>query len=227
MVRLVKGNDTKLVTDLVTTFFNYQKHHTHVVPVNFPDVEPCLYAMWHCQQCAVSGLPNKTNTNVHVSKSNDGQVVGDAIERAFGFKTIRGSHAHDGAVGATMQMLEALKRGENIAVMVDGPRGPIHVVKKGIIKVAKMSGRPIVPLVWYSPNFNLVRLKSWDRLQMPVCCVNLINLYGEPMYVPADGDNESDERCRLALQNKLLELDEQAPVEYEKVYWHGLWRRRK
>ena len=52
-------------------------------------------------------------------------------------------------------------------------------------------------------------------------------MYGEPIYVPADGDDESDEKIRLELQSKLMELLEKAPEEYEKVYWHGLWKRRK
>ena len=226
MVRLASYN-VKQITNVVTAFFSFQKYFTHIIPVNFPNVEPCIYAMWHNNQCAVYGLPNKATTNVHVSRSNDGQIVGDAIERAFGFKTIRGSHARNGAADATRKMIEALKDGENVAIMVDGPKGPVHIVKDGIIKIAKHSGRPIVPLVWYSPNFNLIKFNSWDKLQMPVLDVRLINLYGEPMYIPEDSDSESDEKYRLKLQNKLLELLEQAPEEYEKVYWHGLWRKRR
>jgi len=61
---------------------------------------------------------------------------------------------------------------------------------------------------------------------MPVLDVRLINLYGEPIYVPADGDDDSDEKIRLQLQEALLELQSRAPEEYKKVYWHGLWRRK-
>ena len=61
---------------------------------------------------------------------------------------------------------------------------------------------------------------------MPVLDVRLINLYGEPIYVPEDGDKESDEQCRLRLEESLLTLLENAPAEYDKVYWHGLWKKR-
>ena len=226
MVRLVQKNDVGKLADLVTGFFSFQKHFTHIVPVNHPDVGPCLYAMWHNHQCCVYGLPDKTHTNVMVSRSKDGDVIASAIERAFGFKTVRGSKGRSGSIEATKQMIEALKAGEYGAIMVDGPRGPLHVVKDGAIKIAKLAGVPIIPLVWYSPNFNLLELPSWDKLQMPVFDVRLINLYGEPIYVPADGDDEADEKIRLHLQEKLLELLEKAPEEYDKVYWHGLWRRR-
>ena len=226
MVRVVDKNDVKKLADIVTAFFSFQQHFTHIVPVNFPNVEPCLYAMWHNNQCCVYGLPNKSITSVMVSRSKDGEVVASAIERAFGFKTVRGSKGKSGAIEATKQMIENLKKGENGAIMVDGPKGPLYVVKDGAIKIAKLAGVPIVPLVWYSSNFNLVKFNSWDRLQVPFLDVRLINLYGEPIYVPADGDEASDEEYRLKLEKSLLELRDRAPEEYKKVYWHGLWKRR-
>ena len=227
MVRLVDKNNYSRLADVVTAFFRFQQHFTHIVPVNFPDVGPCLYAMWHNHQCCVYGLPNKSKTNVMVSRSKDGEIVASAIERAFGFKTVRGSKSRKGSVEATKLLIENLKNGEYGAIMVDGPRGPVHVVKDGAIKIAKLSGVPIVPVVWYSSNFNLVKFKSWDRLQVPLLDVRLINLYGEPIYVPSDGDDESDEKYRKLLEDRLLDLVKKAPEEYNKVYWHGLWKRKR
>lgn len=227
MVRLVATDNLNLLTNTVTGFFCFQQHFTHIVPVNFPNIGPCIYAMWHNHQCCVYGLPNKAKTNVLVSRSKDGDVVAHAIEHAFGFKTIRGSKGKKGAVEATMQMIEALKNGENGAIMVDGPRGPKHKVKNGVIKIAKLANVPIIPVIWYSSNFNLFKLPSWDKLEMPILDVRLINLYGAPIYVPAEGDDESDERCRIELQESLNKLMIMAPEEYEKVYWHGLWRKKQ
>ena len=227
MVRLVGYDNVKLLTNIVTGFFSFQKYFTHIEPVNFPNAEPCLYAMWHNNQCCVYGLPNKSTTSVMVSHSQDGEIVAASIERAFGFKTIRASKARRGSVGGTMQMIEALKNGENGAIMVDGPKGPVYKAKDGAIKIAKLAGVPIVPMVWYSNNFNLVKFKSWGKLQVPFLDVRLINLYGEPIYVPADGDDASDEEYRLKLEKSLLELRDRAPEEYKKVYWHGLWKKRR
>lgn len=227
MVRVVDRENRNRLADIVTAFFKFQQHFTHIEPVNFPNAEPCLYAMWHNNQCCVYGLPNKSTTNVLVSRSHDGEVVAHAIERAFGFKTVRGSKARTGAVEATMQMIDALKNGESGAIMVDGPKGPVYVAKDGAVKIAKLAGVPIVPVVWYSDNFNLLKFKSWDKLQVPFLDVRLINLYGEPIYVPKDGDEQSDEEYRLKLEKSLLELRDRAPEEYRKVYWHGLWKRRR
>lgn len=222
---LFKENRDKLST-LVKAFFSYQRHHTHIIEVKNPNVEPCLYAMWHGNQCAVFGLPNKGITNVLISRSKDGDAVASGVEM-LGFKVVRGSKGKKGAVEASLQMIEALKAGENCAMMVDGPKGPVKVVKDGAIKIAKLAKVPIVPVCWYSTNFNWIRFSSWDRFSLPIGDVNLINLYGEPIYVDPDGDNASDEAARLKLQKSLEDLDERIPEEYKKVYWHGLWRRKQ
>ena len=228
MVRLFGRDKTNAgsLANAVAAFFSFQQHFTHIEPVNFPNVEPCLYAMWHNNQCCVYGLPNKKMTNVMISRSRDGEIIANAIEKVFGFKTVRGSKAREGAVEATKQMIENLKNGENGAIMVDGPKGPVYQAKNGAVKIAKLAGVPIVPVVWYSSNFNLIKFKSWDKLQVPVFDVRLINLYGDPIYVPADGDDASDEEYRLKLEKSLLDLKDRAPEEYKKVYWHGLWKKR-
>ena len=225
MVRLLKNNNVKFLSRALTLFFEFQQHFTHIKSVNFPNIEPCLYAMWHRHQCCIYGLSNKDSCNVLISRSNDGEVIANAIKDVFGFKIIRGSKGKKGSVEATMQMISALKNGECGAIMVDGPSGPSGVVKDGVIKIAKLSGVPIVPVVWYSDNFNFCKLPSWDKLEVPIFDVRLINLYGKPIYVPADGDDNSDERARIQLQESLNDLVKRSPEEYQKVYWHGLWKK--
>ena len=220
-----KQNRNKLAS-LVRAFFSYQRHHTYIVEVKNPNVEPCLYAMWHGNQCAIFGLPNKGITNVLISRSKDGDAVASGVEM-LGFKVVRGSKGKKGAVEASLHMIETLKSGENCAMMVDGPKGPANVVKDGAIKIAKLAGVPIVPVCWYSTNFNWIRFSSWDRFSLPIGDVNLINLYGDPIYVDPNGDSTSDEEARQKLQVALEELDKRIPEEYEKVYWHGLWRRKQ
>lgn len=226
MVRLLNRDNVNILANVVRGLFWVQEKFTHVVEVNHPDVGPCMYAMWHANQCAIYGLHDKESVNVLISNSKDGQIVAHGISR-MGFKIVRGSKGRRGAVAATKQMIEALKNGERCAMMVDGPRGPAKIAKDGVVKIAKLAGVPIVPMAWYSTNFNWVKLPSWDGLRMPILDVRLINLYGEPIYVPADGDEASDEEARLKLQKSLEELEQRIPDEYEKVYWFGLWRKRR
>ena len=226
MVRLLNKDSTKYLAIVVRAFFKIQEYFTHIIEVNHPELDSCLYAMWHGNQCAIYGFKDKPTVSVLVSQSKDGDVVARGIQ-PMGFKLVRGSKGRTGAIEASMQMIEALKKGERCAMMVDGPRGPAKIVKDGAIKIAKLSGKPIVPVCWYSTNFNWVKLPSWDGLRMPILDVRLINLYGEPIYVPEDADAEALEEARLKLQKSLEDLDNKIHDEYEKVYWHGLWRRKQ
>lgn len=223
MVRLLNEKNVGKFSDAVYSLFKIQEFFTHIVEVNHPGKEPCLYAMWHAHQCCIHGLQNRAKTNVLISRSKDGEVIARVVGK-WGFKLIRGSKGKRGAVEATMNMVSALKGGENCAMMVDGPRGPAKVVKDGVVKIARMAGVPIVPIYWYSNNFNWFRLPSWDGLRMPILDVRLINLYGEPIYITPD---ISDEEGVKKLQESLEDLERRAPEEYKKVYRFGLWRRKK
>ena len=68
----------------------------------------------------------------------------------MGFKTVRGSQnkwwKDKGGKEATFELISRLNNGENIAVTVDGPSGPLHQVKNGVIKIAKLTGAPIIPV---------------------------------------------------------------------------------
>ena len=223
MVRLLKGKSINKVSHLVFRVLKIQELFTMIIEVNNPDKMPCIYAMWHAHQFCIHGINNREKLHVLVSRSRDGEIIADVVER-WGFKTVRGSKGKKGAVEATMQMISILKSGENCAMMVDGPKGPAKVVKDGVIKIAKMAGVPIVPVYWYSKNFTFAKFPSWDEMRCPILGTNLINLYGEPVYVPQDGD---EEEARLKLQQSLEELEKKAPEAFDEVYKFGVWKRQK
>ena len=223
MVKLVNLENVEFLKKLVYSIFHAQEKYTHIVEVNHPNVKPCLYALWHCNQLSVYGIQNKSELNILVSRSKDGEIVAYSAEQ-MGFKAIRGSKGKQGAVEASMNIISALNAGENCAMMVDGPKGPPKKVKDGIIKLAKMAGAPIVPMMWYSINPTFVSFPSWDKLRMPIYHTNIINLYGEPIYVKEEDDIEE---ARKLLQEKLEELDIKAAEAYKEVYLWGMWKRRR
>ena len=115
MVRLLNKDTTKGLAILVRGLFKIQESFTHIIEVNHPNARPCIYAMWHCNQCAIYGLQDKPNVNVLISRSRDGDVVTHGI-KPMGFKVVRGSKGRQGAVEATLQMIEALKNGELVNI---------------------------------------------------------------------------------------------------------------
>lgn len=223
MVRILDGKNTKLFANIVYKVLKFQEIFTRIIEVDNPGVMPCIYVMWHAHQFCIHGLPNRSNTNVLISRSRDGEVIADVVEK-WGFKTIRGSKGKKGAVEASMQMISALKKGENCAMMVDGPKGPARIAKDGAIKIAKMAGVPVVPVYWYSKNFNWAKFPSWDEMRCPILATNLINVYGKPIYIQEDRDEEG---ARIELQKSLEDLEARAPEAFDEVYKFGIWRRRK
>lgn len=223
MVRLFGDTKALKIVDLLYPFFHMQEFFTHIVEVNSPGISPCIYALWHCHQTAVYGHPDISKLNVLVSRSKDGEVIANIIEK-MGFKTIRGSKGKKGAVEASLQMISALKNGEDCAMMVDGPKGPPKVVKDGVIKLAKMAGVPVVPLYAYSNNISWVTFPSWDKMKMPVFDTRLINLYGDPIYVTDDCDEKEKTK---ELQESLERLELLAPKAYNEVYQWGMWKKRR
>ncbi len=213
-----------LLTGLVNFVFSIQRHLTFIKEVNNPELKPCIYALWHGHQCCVFGVEDKSHLNVLISRSIDGEIIARAVER-LGFKTVRGSKGKKGSVEATMQLLDRLKNSECIAMTVDGPSGPAFKVKEGVIKIAKMSGAPIIPVYWYSPQINFIKFPSWDKLLYPLGATWLVNLYGEPIYVNSDNTDQQDEQIRMHLENVLKELEEKAPQAHKEAYKFRLWKK--
>ena len=223
MVKLLDGKNINKVSTLVFRILKLQELFTRIIEVNNPNNTPCIYAMWHAHQFCIHGIPNRDKLHVLVSRSRDGEIIADVVEK-WGFKTVRGSKGKKGAVEASMQMISILKSGENCAMMVDGPRGPAKVAKDGVIKIAKLAGVPVVPVYWYSNNFTWAKFPSWDELRCPVFATNLINIYGEPIYIPHDGD---EEEARQKLQKSLEDLEAKAPQAFDEVYKFGIWKKQK
>ena len=86
-----------------------------------------------------------------------------------------------------------------------------------------MSGCPIVPYVWYSPDISFITLPTWDKFTYPLGYTRMVNLFGEPIFVDKDGTDEDDEAIRIKLEQVLKDLNEKAPEEWKKAWKHRLW----
>lgn len=225
MVRISSEKQLDFLAKLVYIAFRIQEPFTRIINVNNPHVKPCIYAMWHAHQCCIHGIRERKDLSVLISRSIDGEIIARTVEK-WGFKTVRGSKGKKGSVEATMQLIDRLKSNECIAMMVDGPKGPAFEVKEGVIKIAKMSGAPIVPLYWYSKDPSLLKLPSWDSFRYPFFYTRLLNLYGEPIYVNADNTDEQDEQVRIKLQESLNELERRAPEVFKEVHSFRLWKKK-
>ena len=222
MVRLINKNNVGVISNVAFSILKMQEKLTYIREFNNPNISPCIYVMWHENQFCVHGLPDRGNVNILISNSLDGEIVAQVCEK-WGFQICRGSANRKGSVSSTLKMLSKLKKGENVAIMVDGPRGPLHEVKSGAIVLAREANVPIIPVHWYSPEFTFVRFPSWDKMTSPVGPCHLLNIFGDPIYT----DGKTNEQVAAELKQSLFHLEEIAPEKYKEAKKLKLWKKKR
>lgn len=224
MVRLINDKNMFLVTNFAYSLMHLQEFFTHIKSYNEPKIKPCIYAMWHKNQFLLHGIEDKAHLSIQISTSLDGEIIAQIVER-MGFKVVRGSAERRGAVQSTMQMISRLNDGECVAMMVDGPRGPLHKVKSGVVKLAQKTGAPIIPAHWYSPQKTFITLPSWDKMRTPLGDCKILNIYGDPIYVNPDATDEELTKAKDEIKEQLFALEANAPQLYKEAMKNKLWEK--
>jgi len=167
-----------------------------------------LAAAWHEDILQGGYAFRMLDIAVLVSRSRDGELIARALGRT-GFRTIRGSSSRGGAE-AMREMTRRLEteRGLILGIIVDGPRGPRHVVKPGIIALAKRSGLAVRPVRCRAKRS--IVFNSWDRTRLPLPFNRLVFVCGEGMPVPPDVDGDRFVRCCDELAHRLAALGDEA-----------------
>jgi hypothetical protein len=143
---------------------------------------------------------DRTAGVVMVSRSRDGDIIADTIER-FGLRAVRGSSGRGGR-DALDAMIEALRSSSvSAGVIVDGPRGPALEAKSGVVALARATGLPIVPGTWWARP--VLHVRSWDRTLVPLPFSRIVFAFAEPLSVPPDADDAAMEAARVALTGRL------------------------
>jgi lysophospholipid acyltransferase (LPLAT)-like uncharacterized protein len=142
---------------------------------------PVIFCFWHGEQLPL--IQAHAHQGIHgvVSRSRDGALLARVLAR-LGYGLIRGSSSRGGAV-ALLGAVRGLRQGRSIAVAVDGPRGPRHVVKPGALQLSALGRRPILFAVSHCPTAKA--LGSWDRFVVPAPFSRVFIAYGR-MEPPED-----------------------------------------
>jgi lysophospholipid acyltransferase (LPLAT)-like uncharacterized protein len=142
---------------------------------------------------------------VLISRHRDGEINAIAAER-LGIGTIRGSGAHNGefyrkgGAAAFTAMVEALEEGYSMALTADVPK-VARVAGRGIVMLAKFTGRPIVPVAMTTSR--RIELKNWDRSTINLPFSRAAGVLGELIRVSANADDTEIETARSHLQSQL------------------------
>ena len=147
-------------------------------------------------------LPRNRIINALQSSHSDGMITSIAF-KYLGMNVILGS-SMKGGMQAFRKMVKCIQNGESIAITPDGPKGPKETVKEGVIKLAQITGIPIVPLAWSTKKFKLI--DSWDNFVIPFPFSKGIYTFGKPIYVDKKISENNFEILRLEVESEIKRL---------------------
>jgi len=178
---------------------------------------PFIITFWHGRHIMGPFLrPKNEQILAMFSRSADAEINARVGEK-LGLKTVRGSGgrpsslnaADKGGARALLRLKNALKAGETTAMIADIAHGRAREAGKGIILLAKLSGRPIVPYI-YAFSREKILTDTWDNTAIPLPFGRSIFLMGEAVFVPTDADEDLLEQKRMELTNMMNALTDKA-----------------
>jgi lysophospholipid acyltransferase (LPLAT)-like uncharacterized protein len=165
---------------------------------------PILFALWHGRMFLPIDAHRNEGIVTMASKSQDGNIITRWLENN-GYLVTRGSTSRGGSE-ALRRMVRHVRSGHNVALTVDGPKGPARVVQSGVVRLARMTDAWILPISFSSslPLF----LRSWDRYLLPKPFSRNVVAYGEPFAVPQEmSDEVALAKIRAALDDVTAAAD--------------------
>ena len=161
--------------------------------------KPFILAFWHSQLMMI-GFSWKKNKNVNILASghSDGRF-GAIVGKYFNLNNIQTSKKNNSI--SLKPIFKLLNDNNYIGITPDGPRGPKEIVSEGIIKIAKSSKVPIIPIgFWSSKNF---KLKSWDSFLITLPFSKCSFVWNKPLEIPYNIQENQIQHYQKLLQEKI------------------------
>lgn len=171
----------------------------------YAEFEPGIIALWHGQHLLTPAYyPKRKPLVAMVSRSADAELNALMLEK-FGIEAVRGSggrestkHLDKGGAKALIALKKSLATGKNVAMIADIPHGTPRDAGLGIVLLARLSGRPLLPVAITTSRRKVLE-KSWDKTTINLPFGRSSIVIGTPIFVPAAADAAEMERKRLEL----------------------------
>ncbi|ADO76409.1 lysophospholipid acyltransferase family protein [Halanaerobium praevalens] len=163
--------------------------------------ESLLFSIWHGTLWVPAYFLRGLGIYALASLSRDGSYIAKVLEN-LGWELIRGSSSRGGS-RSLLQLYRKLKHGFSAAITPDGPTGPRHEVKPGIIFLQKKADSFLVPVgvdARWKKKFG-----SWDQFLLPYPFSKTAIVFGKPFKFEAELSRESKQEI-LAEKMKKVNL---------------------
>ena len=168
---------------------------------------PVIIAFWH-NRLFLMPYCWRSREPIHmlISSHADGRLIAKTV-KWHGISTVSGSSSK-GGTDALREMVRLLKDGVSVGITPDGPRGPRMHASSGAVALARLSGAAIVPAAAATGRRRV--LSTWDRLIVPLPFSRGACVWGDPIVVPREADEDSLERIRRQLEDSLIAVSNRA-----------------
>jgi lysophospholipid acyltransferase (LPLAT)-like uncharacterized protein len=172
----------------------------------WPSILPCY---WHqhelfCARYLLLQMPRGLKLGFLVSPSVDGEIP-TMIATKLGARVIRGSSTYTGARSLRDYYQLLVKDQVSPVITPDGPSGPRFKFKPGAIMLARISGRPMLPMAYAASSAWLV---AWDKFVIPRPFARIAIAIGAPVSVASDfpiSDEAAVNALQLQMEQSLYE----------------------
>lgn len=212
---LTPGRKKQLAASVGRSIARYIRyvHRTSQVILEPPDAHariershPCIMSGWHGQfSMLVCEKPASVAVATIAARHSDGDFVVETMAD-FGIEAVRGAGANNrdkdhGGAHALRGAIRLLRSGKSFVMTADVPPGPARKCGPGIIMLARLSGRPILPVAVASSRFRT--LNTWSRMVINLPWSKLAYVVGDEISVPPDANEELMEQKRQQLEAAL------------------------
>lgn len=161
--------------------------------------KPFILAFWHNQLMMISYCW-KTNKKINILASghSDGRF-GAIVGKYFKLNNIPTSSKESPI--SLKPIFNLLKNSNYIGITPDGPRGPKQKASDGIIKIAKTSQVPIIPVGFASSKFK--KLNSWDSFLITKPFSKCAFVWGDSITIPKNCEENEIEKFKNQLEKKM------------------------
>lgn len=175
--------------------------------------EPVIFCYWHrhqlfCWYYLRRLLLRGAKVGWLISASVDGEVP-TKMARAFGGGVVfRGSTTSRGSEALRAIAKAVVRDRISPCTTPDGPYGPRSQFKPGIVKMAQLSGAPLLPIAYGARSAWVLR--TWDRFVVPRPFTKVVICVGDPVPVPRDLDEPGVEALQRRMEQELESLFQRA-----------------
>jgi lysophospholipid acyltransferase (LPLAT)-like uncharacterized protein len=174
--------------------------------------QPFLMAAWHGRIFVGAYFFRFWRFVALISQHWDGEMIARTVKR-LGFETVRGSSTRGGKE-AFHKMVDLLKSGRSGVIIPDGPKGPRHQIKNGVMFMALQANVPIIPFTFSAKSTIIFR--SWDRFVIPKPFTKVLINIGSPIWVSDETSDKEFVNTKQHIESVMIKQEHSADAFFSK-----------